>query len=77
VVLTEIDPRLLQRHYDTFDQAGASMHRLRTVETRREATIGMGPQIAKMDALQRQISLENGVDQELTDLRCDRLSVCT
>jgi phosphopentomutase len=68
----EIDPRL-QRHYDAFDQADASMRRLKTVEARRQAAIGMGPQIAKMDALQRQISLDNGIDQELTDLRCDQL----
>jgi hypothetical protein len=67
-----IDPRL-QRHYDAFDQADASMRRLKTVEARRQAAIGMGPQIAKMDALQRQISLDNGIDQELTDLRCDQL----
>jgi hypothetical protein len=67
-----IDPRL-QRHYDTFDQADASMRRLKTVEARRQAATSMGPQIATMDALQRQISLENGVDQELTDLRCDQL----
>jgi hypothetical protein len=71
-VNNEIDPRL-QRHYDTFDEADASMRRLKTVEARRQAAIGMGPQIAKMDALQRQISLDNGIDQELTDLRCDQL----
>jgi hypothetical protein len=67
-----IDPRL-QRHYDAFDQADASMRRLKTVEARRQAAIGMGPQIAKMDALQRQISLDNGTDVELTELRSDRL----
>jgi hypothetical protein len=71
-VNNEIDLRL-QRHYDTFDQADASMRQLKTVDARRQAAIGMGPQIAQMDALQRRISLENGIDQELTDLRCDRL----
>ena len=71
-VINEIDPRL-QRHYDAFDQADASMRRLKTVEARRQAAIAMGLQIAKMDALQRQISLDNGIDQELTDLRSDRL----
>jgi hypothetical protein len=69
---TETDPRL-QRHYDTFDQADASMRQLKTVDARRQAAIGMGPQIAKMDVLQRQISLENGNDEEVTDLRCDKL----
>jgi hypothetical protein len=67
-----IDPRL-QRHYDAFDQADASMRRLTTIDERREAAIGMGPQIAQMDALQRQISLADGNDEELTELRSDRL----
>jgi hypothetical protein len=49
------------------------MRRLKTVDARRQAAIGMGPQIAKMDVLQRQISLENGNDEEVTDLRCDKL----
>jgi hypothetical protein len=49
------------------------MRQLKTVEARRQAAIGMGSQIAKMDALQRQISLENGNDDELTELRSDRL----
>jgi hypothetical protein len=71
-VSEKIDPRL-QRHYVMFDQADASMRRLKTVEERRKAAIGMGPQIAQMDALQRQISLENGNDEELTELRSDRL----
>jgi hypothetical protein len=68
----ETDPRL-QRHYDAFDQADASMRQLKTVEARRQAAIGMGPLIAKMDALQRQVSLDNGNDEELTELRSDRL----
>jgi hypothetical protein len=68
----EIDPRL-QQHYVMFDQADASMRRLKTVEERRKAAIGMGPQIAQMDALQRQISLADGNDEELTELRSDRL----
>jgi hypothetical protein len=67
-----IDPRL-QRHYDAFDEADASMRRLKTVEARRQAAISMGPQIAKMDTLQRQLSLDNGNDEELTELRSDRL----
>jgi hypothetical protein len=67
-----IDPRM-QRHYDVFDTADAAMRRLSTLEARRRAAIGMGPQIAQMDALQRQLSLDNGIDQELTDLRCDRI----
>jgi len=71
-VNNEIDPRL-QRHYVMFDRADASMRRLKTVEERRKAAIGMGPQIEQMDALQRQISLENGNDEELTELRSDRL----
>jgi hypothetical protein len=45
----------------------------KTVEERRKAAIGMAPQIAQMDALQRQVSLENGNDEELTELRSDRL----
>jgi hypothetical protein len=68
----EIDPRL-QRHYVMFDRADASMRQLKTVEERRKAAIGMGSQIAQMDALQRQISLENGNDEELTEHRGDRL----
>jgi hypothetical protein len=68
----DIDPRM-QRHYDAFDTADAAMRRLPTLEARRQAAICMGPQIAKMDALQRQTSLDSGIDQELTDLRCDRL----
>jgi len=67
-----IDPRL-ERHYDAFDQADAAMRQLKTVEARREAAIGMGAQIAQMDALQRQISLADGNDEELTELRSDRL----
>jgi hypothetical protein len=67
-----IDPRL-QRHYEAFDQADASMRRLKTVEARRQAAIGMGPRIAKMDALQRQLSLDAGTDEELTELRSDKL----
>ena len=67
-----IDPRL-QRHYDAFDQADTSMRRLKTVEARRQAAIGMGQQIAKMDALQRQLSLAAGTDEELTELRSDKL----
>jgi hypothetical protein len=71
-VNNEIDPRL-QRHFDAFDRADASMRQLKTVEARRQAAIGMGPQIAQMDALQRQISLDAGNDKELTELRSDRL----
>jgi hypothetical protein len=72
VAVNNIDPRL-KRHYVMFDQADALMRRLKTVEERRKAAIGMGPQIAQIDALQRQISLENGNDEELTQLRSDRL----
>jgi hypothetical protein len=68
----EIDRRL-QQQYDMFDQADTSMRRLSTLDARRQAAIGMGPLISTMDALQRQVSLDNGVDQELTDLRCDKL----
>jgi hypothetical protein len=67
-----IDPRL-QRHYDAFDSATAAMRLLPTLEARREAAINMGPQIAKMDVTQRQISLADGNDEELTELRSDRL----
>jgi hypothetical protein len=49
------------------------MRRLTTVEARRQAAINMGPQIAKMDALQRQLSLDACNDEELTELRGDRL----
>jgi hypothetical protein len=67
-----IDPRL-QRHYDAFDSADAAMRLLPTLEARRQAAIDMGPQIAKMDASQRQISLAEGNDEEITGLRADKL----
>jgi hypothetical protein len=68
----DIDPRL-QRHYDAFDSADASMRRLPTLEARRQAAIDMGPLIAKMDLTQRQISLGEGNDDEITNLRADKL----
>jgi hypothetical protein len=67
-----IDPRL-QRHYDAFDAADAAMRMLPTLEARRQAAIDMGPQIAKMDLTQRQISLADGNDEEITDFRADKL----
>jgi hypothetical protein len=68
----ETDPRL-QRHYDAFDSADAAMRVLPTLEARRQAAIDMGPQIAKMDLTQRQISHAEGNDDEITNLRADKL----
>jgi hypothetical protein len=67
-----IDLRM-QRHYDAFDSADAAMRQLPTLEARRQAAINMGPQICMMDITQRQISLADGNDEELTELRCDKL----
>jgi hypothetical protein len=49
------------------------MRLLPTLEARRQAAIDMGPQIAKMDVTQRQISLAEGNDDEITNLRADKL----
>lgn len=67
-----VDPRL-QREYDTYEQADAAMRQLKTVEARRKAAIAMGPQIARMDELQRRISIAGNHNDELVELKADRL----
>jgi hypothetical protein len=68
----QIDPELAEL-YMRFDASEAAMKKLKTVDVRRKASRTMAPLLAQIDAQARRSGLDNGVDPELVELRCDRL----
>ena len=66
------DP-LLMRLFSEWAVAETAMRKLKTLAERRKAAIALGPKLAHMDAMSRKRGVENGNDEELTQLRCDQL----
>src|ERR1035437_3591836 len=59
--------------FSEWDVAETAMRKLKTLGERRKAAIALGPVLSHMDAMSRKRGVENGNDEELTQLRADQL----